>query len=139
MAERADTVRKTVLHVLRPPTRVLTALLGAFCWCALPAHSDPLANDYPTSARVEYVQDCIGRHGGKLEALYKCSCVIDRLAQKLTYDEYVEDSTFAHYSTLPGEGGGIFRDPDTAKQKAKLYRTLEAESFKACGLGPAIR
>ena len=139
MAERADTVRKTVLHVLRPPTRVLTALLGAFCWCAVPAHSDPLANDYPTSARVEYVQDCIGRHGGKLGALYKCSCGIDRLAQKLTYDEYVEDSTFAHYSTLPGEGGGIFRDPDTAKQKAKLYRTLEAESFKACGLGPAIR
>jgi hypothetical protein len=98
-----------------------------------------LANDYPTSARVEYVQDCIGRHGGKLEDLYKCSCVIDRLAQKLTYDEFVEAATFAHYSTLPGEGGGIFRDPDTAKQKAKLYRTLETESQKACGLGPAVK
>jgi len=139
MAERTDTVRKTRLLMSKPPTRVRAALLGALCWCALPAHSDPLANDYPTSARVEFVQDCMGRHGGKLEDLYKCSCVIDRLAQKLTYDEYVEDSTFAHYSTLPGEGGGIFRDPDTAKQKAKLYRTLEAESFKACGLGPATR
>jgi len=139
MAERTDTVRKTRLLMSKPPTRVRAALLGALCWCALPAHSDPLANDYPTSARVEFVQDCMGRHGGKLEDLYKCSCVIDRLAQKLTYDEYVEDSTFAHYSTLPGEGGGIFRDPDTAKQKAKLYRTLEAESFKACGLGPSIR
>jgi len=139
MAERTDIVRGTGPAIRRIPTLVLRPALAAFCWCALPAHSDPLPNDYPTSARVEFVQDCMGRHGGKLEDLYKCSCVIDRLAQKLTYDEYVEASTFAHYSTLPGEGGGIFRDPDTAKQKAKLYRTLEADSFKACGLGPSIR
>lgn len=139
MAERTGNAQKMVPFLSKPPTQVLRAVLGLLCWCALPAHSDPLANDYPTSARVEFVQDCMGRHGGKLEDLYKCSCVIDRMAQKLTYDEYVEASTFAHYSTLPGEGGGIFRDPDTAKQKAKLYRTLEAESFKACGLGPAIK
>jgi hypothetical protein len=139
MPERTDTVRKTVTPPKKTATRVLLPILGALCWCALPAHSDPLANDYPTTARVEYVQDCIGRHGGKLEDLYKCSCVIDRLAQKLTYDEFVEASTFAHYSTLPGEGGGIFRDPDNAKQKAKLYRTLESESQKACGLGPGIK
>jgi hypothetical protein len=81
----------------------------------------------------------MGRHGGKLEDLYKCSCVIDHLAAQLTYDDYVEAATFAHYSTLPGEGGGIFRDPDTAKQKAKLYRTLEADAYKACGLPPAAR
>jgi hypothetical protein len=139
MAERTDTVRKRVPVLKKTRTQVLQVALGALCWCALPAHSDPLANDYPTTARVEYVQDCIGRHGGKLEDLYKCSCVIDRLAQKLTYDEFVEAATFAHYSTLPGEGGGIFRDTDTAKQKAKLYRTLESESQKACGLGPAIK
>lgn len=139
MAERTDTGRKMGLLRVKSRTGVLSAALGALCWCAFPAQSDPLANDYPTSARVEFVQDCMGRHGGKLEDLYKCSCVIDRLAQKLTYDEYVEASTFAHYSTLPGEGGGIFRDPDTAKQKAKLYRTLEAESFRSCGLGPAIK
>ena len=139
MAERTDTVRKRVPLLMKTQTQVLRVALGALCWCALPAHSDPLPNDYPTSARVEFVQDCMGRHGGKLEDLYKCSCVIDRLAQKLTYDDYVEASTFAHYSTLPGEGGGIFRDPDIAKQKAKLYRTLEADAFKACGLGPAMR
>ncbi|HWM70519.1 MAG TPA: hypothetical protein VNO35_28375 [Steroidobacteraceae bacterium] len=139
MAERTDTVRKIVPLRTRIPTQVVRAVLGALCWCALPAQGDPLPNDYPTSARVEFVQDCIGRHGGKLEDLYKCSCVIDRLAAKLTYDDYVEAATFAHYSTLPGEGGGIFRDPDTAKQKAKLYRTIEAEAYKACGLGPAIK
>ena len=134
MAERTDTVRKWATQRTRLPTLVAVPLSAALCWCALPAHSDPLPNDYPPTARVEFVQDCMGRHGGKLEDLYKCSCVIDRLAEKLSYDDYVEAATFAHYSTLPGEGGGIFRDPDRAKERAKLYRTLEANAYKACGL-----
>jgi len=134
MAERTDTVRKRVVlrSRMRPPVRL--AVAAALCWCAVPAHSDPLPNDYPTSARVEFVQDCMGRTGGKLENLYKCSCIIDRLAEKLTYDDYVEASTFAHYSSLPGEGGGIFRDPDRAKERAKLYRALESAAYKTCGL-----
>jgi hypothetical protein len=76
------------------------------------------------------------RNGGKLEDLYKCSCVIDRLAEHLSYDDFVEASTFAHYSTLPGEGGGIFRDPDKAKERTKLYRGLETDAYHACGLKP---
>ena len=85
---------------------------------------------------MEFVQDCMGRSGAQLANLYKCSCVIDKLAEHLSYDDYVEASTFAHYATLPGEGGGIFRDPDRAKERAKLYRTLEANAYKACGLKP---
>jgi hypothetical protein len=134
MAERADTGRIKVTPPARLPTRVAAALACALCWCALPAHSDPLPNDYPTSARVEFVQDCMARAGGNLADLYKCSCVIDRMAEKLSYDDYVEAATFAHYSTLPGEGGGIFRDPDRAKERAKLYRTVEADAYRACGL-----
>lgn len=134
MAERTDNERETAIPRVRKPTLVSLSFSGALCWCAVPAHSDPLPNDYPTSARVEFVQDCMARHGGKLETLYKCSCVIDRLAEKLSYDDYVEASTFAHYSNLPGEGGGIFRDPDRAKERAKLYRNLESNAYKTCGL-----
>jgi hypothetical protein len=136
MAERTDSERKTAFQRTRKPTLVALSMAGALCWCAVPAHSDPLPNDYPTAARVEFVQDCMARHGGKLEDLYKCSCVIDRMAEKLSYDDYVEAATFAHYSTLPGEGGGIFRDPERAKEKAKLYRALESNAYKACGLPP---
>ena len=75
---------------------------------------------------MEFVQDCIGRHGGKLENLYQCSCAIDRIANTLSYDEFVEASTYAKYASLPGEGGGIFRDSDQAKQMAKRYRETEA-------------
>lgn len=118
-------------------TATLTAMAAA-CLSTGPARSDePPRNDYPTYARVQYVQDCAARAGGSQADVYKCSCVIDKLAEHLTYDEFVEASTFAHYATLPGEGGGIFRDPQEAKDQTKRYRTLEADAYRACGLTPA--
>ena len=124
---------------LQRPCHVRTRayLLGPALLCGYigMAHGVPPANNYPTSARVEFVNDCVARSGGKLSQLYQCSCVIDDIANTLTYDEYVEISTFAHYSTLPGEGGGIFRDSDEAKAKAKQFRELEKNAYRACGLG----
>ncbi|HTT03443.1 MAG TPA: hypothetical protein VMG11_15290 [Steroidobacteraceae bacterium] len=114
--------------------RVVMLASAALCIGSLPARSNPPANDYPTAARVTYVQDCMGRSGGGLADLYKCSCVIDRLAEHLTYDQFVEASTFAHYSSMSGEGGGIFRDTAHAKDSAKLFRSLEANAYHACGL-----
>jgi hypothetical protein len=116
--------------------RRLPALLGTTWLCISSAASaDPPVHDYPTVARVEFVQECIASHGGKLENLYQCSCAIDRIANTLSYDEFVEASTYARYSSLPGEGGGIFRDSDTARQMAKRYRETEAEAYRGCGLG----
>jgi hypothetical protein len=115
----------------RTSTVVAAATL---CWCATPARGDTPRNDYPTTARVEYVQECMTKNGGVLSDMYKCSCVIDRLAERLTYDEFVEAGTFARYSTLPGEAGGIFRDPDRARKDAKLFRTLETAAYRSCGL-----
>jgi len=98
------------------------------------ANAAPPSHDYPTVARVEYVNECIAKNGGKLAALYQCSCVIDLIAKTLSYDDYVEESTFAKYATLPGQGGSIFRDSDDARQKAKGFRHLESDSTRACGL-----
>ena len=66
--------------------------------------------------------------------MYQCSCVIDDIANTLAYDDFVEVSTFARYATLPGEGGGIFRDSDQAKARAKQFRELEKNAYRACGL-----
>jgi hypothetical protein len=110
---------------------------------ASPAHSDTtvvanknlrVTNDFPTLARVEYVQECINRTGGDRNHMYQCVCVVDRLAETMSYDEFVEASTFAKYSTLPGEGGGLFRDTEEAKTKAKMFRSVEEQAFKACNL-----
>ena len=115
--------------------RTLPAVLGAAWLCSAPAAADDApVNDYPTVARVEFVQECISKHGGKLETLYQCSCAIDRIANALSYDEYIESETYARYASLPGEGGGIFRDSDKARAMAKRYRETEAEAYRNCGL-----
>jgi hypothetical protein len=111
----------------------LSAALSA---CLIPpVYGAPPAHDYPTQARVEYVIECAQKNGGKLSQLYQCSCVIDDIANTLTYDDFVEVSTFARYATLPGEGGGIFRDSKEAKAGAKQFRDLEKNAYRACGLG----
>jgi len=115
----------------RPFLRGMALLAGLIA----PAFAAPPAHDYPTQARVEYVNDCIARNGGQLSRLYQCSCVIDDIANRLTYEDFVEDSTFARYSSLPGEGGGIFRDSEQAKARAKTYREIEKNAYRACGLG----
>jgi len=116
-------------------------LLGTLCLCTLSwslssaVLADPPSHDYPTHARVEYVQECIATHGGKLSNLYQCSCVIDQIANTLSYDDFVEAATFSKYSGLPGEGGALFRDSDHARKMAKLYRDTEADASRNCGLG----
>jgi len=98
------------------------------------AEGAPPLHDYPTQARVEYVNECIANHSDSLANVYQCSCAIDRIANQLSYDDFVEAITFARYAGLPGEGGGLFRDSDQAKTLAKMYRQLEADAFQACGL-----
>ena len=87
------------------------ASLAATCLAA--------SNDYPTSGRVEFVLECMQRNAGKQEFLYKCACVIDEIAQKYSYDDFVEASTAARYQSLGGERGGLFRDPPQTRDSAK--------------------
>jgi hypothetical protein len=111
-------------------------VLVVACACAIrtSAVAEAPLYDYPTQARVEYVQECIVTHGSKLATLYQCSCAIDRIAAVLSYDDFVEASTFAKYATLPGEGGAIFRDSDRARERAQLYKKVEQDALARCGI-----
>jgi hypothetical protein len=90
--------------------------------------------NYPTQGRVEYVLSCMDDNGHDFANVYKCSCVIDKMAAALPYDEYVNQMTFAKYATLGGEGGAEFR-VDRAKAQTKKFRTLQTSAYQACGLG----
>jgi hypothetical protein len=108
--------------------------MGLFCASAAPVLGDPPVHDYPTQARVEYVNECIATRDDSLSNVYQCSCVIDRIADKLNYDDFVEALAFSRYSGLPGERSGVFRDSDRAKKMAKLFRDVEAQAISVCGL-----
>jgi hypothetical protein len=123
------------LPLHRPaPARVAGITATALLIFGTSASSAPPAHYYPTEARVEYVNECIANHDDSLANLYQCSCTIDRIADHLSYDEFVTAITFARYATLPGEGGAIFRDSEQARATAKRFRMLESEAQRACGL-----
>jgi hypothetical protein len=90
------------------------------------------AHDYPTVDRVEFVLECMQKNAGKQEFLYKCACVIDEIAQKFTYDDFVEASTAARFQSLGGERGGLFRDPPKTRETAKRYLQVQSDAMKRC-------
>jgi len=92
------------------------------------------ADNFPTSGRVEYVLECMQKHDGKQEYLYKCSCVVDRIARALAYDDYVAMSVALRYQSLSGERGGLFRDASSNKDMAVKFREIEAGANKACAV-----
>jgi hypothetical protein len=95
-------------------------------------HGFALAEGYPTVDRVQYVLECMKNHEGKYEYIYKCSCAIDAIADKLPYKEFVEASSVARYSTMGGERMGLFRESDEMRALTKKWKSIEAAANKAC-------
>ena len=90
-------------------------------------------NEYPTQERVEYVLNCIAKHGGlTFTTKYACSCKIDKITEKLTYKEYEEARTFTFLRSTPGERGGVFRDPSQAKDLRTRLKEAEQRAEKLC-------
>ena len=102
----------------------------------LPLAASPAAyaDDFPTSGRVEFVLECMQKHDGKYEYLYKCSCVIDRIAKALPYDDFVAMSVALRNQTLGGERGAEFRGAGAVKDMAGKYKAIEADADKACAV-----
>lgn len=124
----------TMQRLCHGPVRATLMCLCVSVSLVSSARAAEPGHDYPTHARVEFVNECVGKQRGPASTLYQCACVIDHIAQKMSYDDFVESWTFARYSGLPGEGKGIFRDSDHAKSMAKRYRETEAAAYRSCGL-----
>ncbi len=104
--------------------------------CALFLSFAAHANDFPTQARVEYVLRCMDSHGGqKYDVLYSCICIIDKIAEKIAYDEFVEGEVFAQLRTTPGERGGVFRDPERAGLLTQKISDITKGAEKSCFVG----
>lgn len=91
------------------------------------------ANDFPTTARVEFVLECM--KNGKASAhemLYKCSCAVDNIASKVDYETWVDLTTVALGTTIAGERGGVIRDMKDGRKLINSYRDLQAQAKKAC-------
>lgn len=97
------------------------------------AQAKPATNDFPTQARVEYVFQCMRDHGGQnYDNLYHCSCKMDELAKHMNYQEYSEAIVFKNLKSMPGERGGLFRDPPQSKSLRNKLKQVEEAAEAHC-------
>ena len=91
------------------------------------------ANDFPTRARVEFVLTCMREtKAPQQESMYKCSCAIDAIADKVAYSTWVDLSTVANGITIAGERGGVMRDLKDGRKQIASLRELQDSAKKAC-------
>jgi hypothetical protein len=90
------------------------------------------ANDYPTTARADYVFACMKVNGDTHQALEQCSCSIDVIASILPYDRYVAAEAVLSLAQVPGRFGAMFRSTETSKAAVTELRRAQAEAEVRC-------
>ena len=110
------------------------ALLGLFMLTLSAGSGRADGNDYPTSARADYVIGCMAANGNTREALLKCSCAIDTIASLMPYSRYEQAETALSLQAGGGVGGrvGLFRDPPQIKAVIEELRRAQAEANLQC-------
>lgn len=112
---------------LRPLVAALVVLTATAC--AVRAED---ANDYPTSARAEYVYGCMKANGETRQAIEQCSCSIDVVASLVSYDRYVTAETALSMSQVRGNLGAQFRTSEQANSAVNDLRRAQAEAEVRC-------
>ena len=92
------------------------------------------ANDFPTIDRVLYVNECVRQHGGGLDSLYKCSCVMDYFTKNLSYEEFDEMDASSHGIQTTGERSALWRDPKGVRDGIKRLQDVEKKAKQNCNL-----
>ena len=95
------------------------------------AHAAPA--NYPTEAVGDYIIGCMAANGQTPDALRRCSCSIDYIADKVPYDDYVEAGTVLSLRQVPGGGrAGMFKDSPWAQQMVDKLRQAQIEAEAKC-------
>ncbi len=105
----------------------------AFMFAVFAAQSSAAElNDYPTSARADYVFGCMKANGDTRQSLDQCSCSIDVIATILPYEKYVAAETVASITQQAGQIGNMFRNTAVARDALDELRRAQAEAQVRC-------
>jgi hypothetical protein len=108
------------------------AVLAISLLAASPTATAGDLNDYPTSARADYVFGCMKANGETPEILQKCSCSIDVIASIIPYERYVTTETILSMSQVTGPVGSEFRSTEPARLAVQEFRRAQAEAEIRC-------
>jgi hypothetical protein len=111
--------------------RRIVAVIAALLTMVMIARAEEV-NDYPTSARVEYVFGCLKANGETRQVIEQCSCSIDVVASLVPYERYVTAETVLSMSQVRGNLGGQFRTSEQAASALNDLRRAQAEAEVRC-------
>jgi hypothetical protein len=111
--------------------RRIVAVMAALLTMVMIARAEEV-NDYPTSARVEYVFGCLKANGETRQVIEQCSCSIDVVASLVPYERYVTAETVLSMSQVRGNLGGQFRTSEQAASALNDLRRAQAEAEVRC-------
>ena len=111
--------------------RRIVAVLAALLTMVMIARAEEV-NDYPTSARVEYVFGCLKANGETRQVIEQCSCSIDVVASLVPYERYVTAETVLSVGQVAGTLAGQFRSSEPAKAVLDELKRAQAEAEVRC-------
>jgi hypothetical protein len=112
---------------------LMPTLAAAVLAVVAPETSHAAPADYPTEVLADYVFGCMATNGQSQEALRKCSCSIDAIAEKLPYDDYVKAETVLRLQQVEGGGRTImFRTAPWAQAMIDKLRQAQVEAEFRC-------
>jgi hypothetical protein len=113
--------------------RSLMLALGAVALVAIAVDAHAAPADYPTETLADYVFACMATNGQSQEALRRCSCSIDAIAEKLPYEEYLKAETVLSLQQAQGgERTVMFRSTPWAQAMVDKLRQAQVEAELRC-------
>ena len=86
----------------------------------------------PTSEKVEYVFACVQGNENSQAYIQKCSCSIDYIDERMTYEEYVNAETIMSLRQIYCEKSLMFRNTPNAMEIYTNMQNLLAEAEMEC-------
>jgi hypothetical protein len=111
---------------------LIAALIGYASLSTANAASTDLPNDYPTTARADYVLGCMASNNQTRTALEHCSCSIDVIASILPYDKYEEAETILSMRESVGAQAREFNAVKGLNDVIADLRRAQAEAEIRC-------
>lgn len=89
-------------------------------------------NDFPTTARADYVFACMAANGQSRSMLERCACSIDEIASIVDYEAYLEAETVLSMRRVGGERMSFFKSSAMAEEIVAKLRRAQAEAEVVC-------
>ena len=89
------------------------------------------SNDFPTLARSEFVFACMSSNATNRDFMAKCSCAVDEIAKRISYEEYAQAEAIARLWEGASPREEAFKSVGLSKERMmKLFRAQAASELE---------